>query len=95
MELGIAAAIGLAVLIVIYESAFPQVALLGQVGTYPVYRCARAVFLFWGGRQGWERGGERLGSQPACLPRLGARAAAAPPLVLPLCFSLDYTVILP
>lgn len=35
---GLAIAIGLALLIVIYESAFPHTALLGRVGNTTIYR---------------------------------------------------------
>eukprot|EP00878_Enallax_costatus_P037535 GHUV01042404.1.p1 GENE.GHUV01042404.1~~GHUV01042404.1.p1 ORF type:complete len:105 (+),score=13.79 GHUV01042404.1:261-575(+) len=38
VETGLAIAIGLALLIVIYESAFPHTALLGRVGNTTIYR---------------------------------------------------------
>jgi sulfate transporter 4 len=38
VEMGLAISIGLALLIVIYESAFPHTALLGRVGNTTIYR---------------------------------------------------------
>jgi MFS superfamily sulfate permease-like transporter len=38
VEVGLAISIGLALLIVIYESAFPHTALLGRVGHTTIYR---------------------------------------------------------
>jgi sulfate transporter 4 len=38
VEIGLAISIGLALLIVIYESAFPHTALLGRVGRTTIYR---------------------------------------------------------
>jgi sulfate transporter 4 len=38
VEIGLAISIGLALLIVIYESAFPHTALLGRVGNTTIYR---------------------------------------------------------
>lgn len=38
VEIGLAISIGLALMIVIYESAFPHTALLGRVGHTTIYR---------------------------------------------------------
>lgn len=38
VEIGLAISIGLALMIVIYESAFPHTALLGRVGRTTIYR---------------------------------------------------------
>lgn len=38
IEIGLGISIGLAVMIVVYESAFPHTALLGRVGSTGVYR---------------------------------------------------------
>jgi sulfate transporter 4 len=40
VELGLGISIGLALLIVIFETAFPHMAVLGQVNNSSVYRCA-------------------------------------------------------
>jgi sulfate transporter 4 len=56
IELGLAAAIGLALLIVIFESAFPHTAVLGRVDRTTV----------WGAAAG---GGERGGAGPGCVSR--------------------------
>lgn len=56
IELGLGVAIGLALLIVIFESAFPHTAMLGRIDRSTVYRNIEQVGV-WGGcvwvRRGW------------------------------------------
>jgi len=44
-ELGLGISIGLALMMVILESAFPHTAVLGQIERTTVYRCVRGVVL--------------------------------------------------
>lgn len=47
IEIGLAVAVGLAVMLALYQSAFPHIAVLGRIGSgpMPVYRCGALTLL--------------------------------------------------
>lgn len=61
VEIGLAISIGLALMIVIYESAFPHTAMLGRVGTTTIYRNIKQYTNSQVGREGGRRSAHTVG----------------------------------